>query len=153
MLFQFTASYEADHLRISILRSTHIFQFTASYEADRLVDRFCCTIYSFNSQPHTRLTGRYSNTDGHRNLSIHSLIRGWPIDQISSGGMYYLSIHSLIRGWPTGTFGHVNIEFFQFTASYEADPLLIASLSFLLIFQFTASYEADHIRNLLFQKT
>ena len=101
-----------------------VFQFTASYEADP-----------------TSISEYYS----YRYLSIHSLIRGWPWNEVWRWRCTYLSIHSLIRGWPwnhicnAGKFTSFNsqphtrltpylyhqylhYELFQFTASYEADP-------------------------------
>ena len=78
LIFQFTASYEADLIVINDTKKSTIFQFTASYEADRIgriagtrtgtfqftasyeADRFLLMLFlftrSFNSQPHTRLT-------------------------------------------------------------------------------------------------
>ena len=77
----------------------------------------------FNSQPHTRLT---------RNILISRLING-------------LSIHSLIRGWPDMKEAIPAKNFFQFTASYEADQATGHYIIRVSIFQFTASYEADRV--------
>ena len=40
-------------------------------------------------------------------------------------------------------------KFFQFTASYEADPFCVQSPAHTDIFQFTASYEADQLSAVL----
>ena len=55
-VFQFTASYEADP-GISVYPAyLTTFQFTASYEADRVYLPAFLNMFSFNSQPHMRLT-------------------------------------------------------------------------------------------------
>ena len=58
--FQFTASYEADQEEADITLLKKDFQFTASYEADQ-VQQAISLVWT--------------------DLSIHSLIRGWPIDK------------------------------------------------------------------------
>ena len=97
------------------------FQFTASYEADQARLKEGQAFRSFNSQPHTRLTGAVWKVPVLQSLSIHSLIRGWPGDLEHDQGHFYLSIHSLIRGWPDRRLHGVRGRRFQFTASYEAD--------------------------------
>ena len=104
------------------LRNLLIFQFTASYEADRHLTRKRMLISSFNSQPHMRLTTtwpnyvlswRSFNSQPHMRLtasdifnrqkdylSIHSLIWGWPLPIFTENANMRLSIHSLIWGWP-----------------------------------------------------
>ena len=98
--FQFTASYEADPGNITTMVRLWVFQFTASYEADLVLVRKMEKRGSFNSQPHTRLTqiNRFGGLVVR--LSIHSLIRGWPLFAFPILRKLILSIHSLIRGWP-----------------------------------------------------
>ena len=145
-----------------------IFQFTASYEADHRLTKALMIFWTFNSQPHTRLTVCIGCRYGFCYLSIHSLIRGWPLAFPISASCRSLSIHSLIRGWPTmaSTISFKNflsihslirgwpliirernfMKIFQFTASYEADLCSCSSCFWVGNFQFTASYEADPVR-------
>ena len=125
-------------------------------------------VTSFNSQPHTRLTiSFHAFTKIFFDLSIHSLIRGWPrfcipvpytlpfqftasYEADQYGFLIFLlsevlSIHSLIRGWPFSLCHWLDGLSFQFTASYEADLVEISNWFLQFVFQFTASYEADRL--------
>ena len=77
-----------------------IFQFTASCEADRRIWPSRRQGSTFNSQPHARLTIAPSSEYEKQNLSIHSLMRGWPTSRQNRRIIAILSIHSLMRGWP-----------------------------------------------------
>ena len=68
LTFQFTASYEADHLPEGVEKVDVVFQFTASYEADLLLEVLHLEYYSFNSQPHTRLTNKRSTKIYHQKV-------------------------------------------------------------------------------------
>ena len=133
MIFQFTASYEADRTWDSIQ-----FFLSSSFNSQphtrltQFMFMFCKVNKSFNSQPHTRLTYSNSNYCSNKCLSIHSLIRGWPVYQVRNGKQEL---------------------FFQFTASYEADRDVMAAYRVREHFQFTASYEADPSGNILPKST
>ncbi len=68
VVFQFTASYEADPGLDNNNSTLAIFQFTASYEADLLLEVLHLEYYSFNSQPHTRLTNKRSTKIYHQKV-------------------------------------------------------------------------------------
>ena len=77
-----------------------VLQFTASYEADRLSFRCWLSYYSFNSQPHTRLTTAAPN-----NVPLKRPFNSQPHTRLTTcpskkAKILNLSIHSLIRGWP-----------------------------------------------------
>ena len=163
--FQFTASYEAD--RLAIIMSPHYTPFNSqphtrltvgSYmfhlllhlSIHSLIRGWPCGNPSYNSitslSIHSLIRGWPCNTLNQfqeMELSIHSLIRGWPVIRLWCIKILNLSIHSLIRGWPY-KFCTLRYSFiFQFTASYEADRIIMSRRLLNLIFQFTASYEAD----------
>ena len=143
-----------------------VLQFTASYEADRLSFRCWLSYYSFNSQPHTRLTTAAPN-----NVPLKRPFNSQPHTRLTTcpskkAKILNLSIHSLIRGWPClhhrlsdtakpfnsqphtrlTTLAHIQsalLLIFQFTASYEADLIEKDGKNYVITFQFTASYEAD----------
>ena len=121
--FQFTASYEADpslshgciperpfnsqpHTRLTQPTLSKIDE-SCSFNSQphtRLTKRsigFLQSSTSFNSQPHTRLTTHHLKEKLQNDLSIHSLIRGWPKKGSGKTTLICLSIHSLIRGWPS----------------------------------------------------
>ena len=143
------------------------FQFTASYEADPQSHFLQHFSHSFNSQPHTRLTAVVNPWTLLLDLSIHSLIRGWPAFCVSYSPKTYsfnsqphtrLTIVSHTDIYNVSSFNsqpHTRLTMlismlatirivFQFTASYEADLAPDAPCMKHGSFQFTASYEADH---------
>ena len=153
-----------------------VLQFTASYEADRLSFRCWLSYYSFNSQPHTRLTTAAPN-----NVPLKRPFNSQPHTRLTTcpskkAKILNLSIHSLIRGWPRELDQNLIHQAFQFTASYGADQFFQSYFLLFLypfnsqphtrltlhrrnnivlfaIFQFTASYEADHFTLYVLQYT
>ena len=104
-------------------------------------------VSSFNSQPHTRLTIWKTTRLFH--LQIFQFTASYEADHkdfFSTVNAQDLSIHSLIRGWPEQKKTPKESENFQFTASYEADLITTSTTKRSSFFQFTASYEADRPR-------
>ena len=99
----------------------------------------------FNSQPHTRLTGLSfaicSNALSSFNSQPHTRLTYHVISPVVGDSSFNSQPHTRLT-FPPLYFTTLTFPF-QFTASYEADPLISASLLSSLDFQFTASYEAD----------
>ena len=77
LVFQFTASYEADPLAMRFATCLEIFQFTASYEADPIpmVTRTITVTFQFTASYEADQRAR-AIAIMWSDLSIHSLIRG-----------------------------------------------------------------------------
>ena len=120
------------------------FQFTASCEADLFL--IFTEIVNMKLSIHSLMRGwPLCNSLSYFwwRLSIHSLMRGWPIKGNLTNVISILSIHSLMRGWPTPPFTKEVAGVFQFTASCEADLSYNDGEAYVSAFQFTASCEAD----------
>ena len=143
-IFQFTASCEADQGRdedVWLYRNFSIHSLMRGWPPSRERNVLCMKF--FNSQPHARLT---SETVGE--FLVEFLFNSQPHARLTEPHFYShrrfgFSIHSLMRGWPEEVARSVCDDFFQFTASCEADRVLYVGEQMVRIFQFTASCEAD----------
>ena len=150
-----------------------VFQFTASYEADLLLEVLHLEYYSFNSQPHTRLTNKRSTKIYHQKVFqftasyeadhlIYHFCHKYNLFQFTASYEADLFLHNSCTNFLsfnsqphtrlTNTVIVENKAFkaFQFTASYEADRNIHRLYIRHRIFQFTASYEADQQKFIVF---
>ena len=95
--------------------------------------KYFCVTYPFNSQPHTRLTDGNVIEKFDSVLSIHSLIRGWPVFPALFHLHPNLSIHSLIRGWPSDMSHILNIRKLSIHSLIRGWPELVALLVLVLV--------------------
>ena len=99
---------------------------------------------SFDPQALTSLTVMERQTEYGELVSIHRLLRAWPLAVSVLIGKVIVSIHRLLRAWPKGGYRMADNTMFRSTGSYEPDqfPLIENGLTKVL-FRSTGSYEPD----------